>query len=146
MDVNTFRSILPEFSNTTYYPDVAVQYWLTTALTMLPLNVWTTLLDQGVLYYAAHNLALARGRARSAAGGAAPGTTQGALTSKGVDKVSAGYDANAVTLKDGGLWNQTTYGIQFLQLARMVGAQGITQLSGYALGVDTGVFGPGYVN
>lgn len=40
-------------------------------------------------------------------------------------KVQSANDTGAVALQDGGFFNLTTYGIQFLQLARMVGTGGI---------------------
>ena len=73
----------------------------------------------------AHNLALAAGNQLAAMVGGAPGQIKGPVTSKSVDKVSVGYDSGAVALQDGGFFNLTTYGIQFLQLARMVGTGGI---------------------
>lgn len=128
VDIATFRANFPEFSNTTPYPDPQVQFYLDYSVIALSEIRWNTLLDQGTQLFVAHNLALAAQRAKAAATGAIPGVTQGAVNAKAVDKVSVGYDSTVVTLKDGGHWNLTTYGIQFLQLARMVGAAGIRQL------------------
>lgn len=122
MDIATFRATLPEFSNTTDYTDAQVTFYLTQGVAMLRPERWKDMTDQGLLYYTAHNLVLARQRAKSAASGGVPGLTQGVVASKGVDKVNVSYDTQAATLERGGHWNQTTYGVQFLQLARMVGA------------------------
>ena len=134
MDIATFRSVPPEFANSTTYPDAQVQFYLTQGQTMLNASIWGSSQDQGLLYYMAHNLVLAQRRAKTASAGGAPGVTQGAVSGKGVDKVNVSYDTEAVKLKNGGMYNQTDYGIQFLQLARMFGA----------VGIQTSASGPGY--
>ena len=147
MDIATFRAVFPEFSNSTTYSDAQITFFLTQGTNVMNANIWGTLFDQGVGYYIAHNLVLAQRRAKSVASGGTPGVTQGAVSSKGVDKVNVSYDTNSVALEKGGMYNQTDYGIQFLQLSRMAGAQGIIQTNGSGWpGVDTGVFGSGYVN
>lgn len=140
MDITTFRSTFPEFANTTTYPDAQVTFWLTTGETMLNASIWGSLQDQGLLYYIAHNLVIQQRRAKTAAAGGAPGVASGNVSSKGVDKVNVGYDTEAIKLKNGGMYNQTDYGIQFLQLARMLGAVGIQTDASY-VGFNLGVLG-----
>lgn len=125
MDATKFRQDFPEFADATKYPDSAVNLWLDLASKTLPADRWCDYLDIGMELFAAHNLALAAGNQATAAVGGAPGQVKGPLTSKAVDKVSAGYDSGAATIEEGGFFNLTTYGIQFLQLARMVGTGGI---------------------
>ena len=141
MDIATFRSVFPEFSNTTTYTDAAITFWLNTGLANLNACVWKTQQDEGLLYYIAHNLVIAQRRAATAAVGGVPGTTQGPIASKGVDKVNIGYTTEAVTLENGGMYNQTDYGIQFLKLARMVGAQGVQNVITPTGAAYYGVFG-----
>lgn len=125
MDATKFRQDFPEFTDPVKYPDSAVNLWLDLAGKTLPADRWCDYLDIGMELFTAHNLALAAGNQATAAVGGAPGQVKGPLTSKAVDKVSAGYDSGAATLEDGGFFNLTTYGIQFLQLARMIGSGGI---------------------
>ncbi|WP_288074666.1 DUF4054 domain-containing protein [Pseudomonas sp.] len=125
MDAATFRQDFPEFSDTTKYPTSSIDTWLMMAGLLLPPDRWEDLLDRGTGLYVAHHLVLAALDQEAAAAGATPGQVKGVQTSKAVDKVSVGYDTAAVTLQDGGFFNMTRYGVQFLQLARMVGAGGI---------------------
>lgn len=125
MDATQFRLDFPEFADETRYKDSAVNFWLGIAEKTLPPDRWCDYLDVGLELFVAHNLALADQRLAAAEVGGTPGQVKGPMTSKAVDKVSAGYDSGAVTLDDGGFFNLTTYGIQFLQLARMIGSGGI---------------------
>jgi hypothetical protein len=119
------RQDFPEFSDTTVYPDSAVNLWLGVAAVSLPEDRWGAWWVLGQELFAAHHLVLAAQASQDAADGSTPGEVTGPTTAKAVDKVSVGYDAGAVTLTDGGFWNMTRYGVQFLQFARMVGAGGI---------------------
>ena len=39
-----------------------------------------------------------------------------------MDKVTNSYDTKSVSLTDAGFWNMSMYGVQLMQLARLVGA------------------------
>ena len=121
----SFRATLPEFANTSVYSDAQVGFWLVEAGMMLPAARWGDVLDMGITYRTAHNLALARRDAIATQAGGVPGNVLGIETSKAVDKVSKSSDANSVAVTGAGLWNSTSYGIRFVQLARMVGAGGM---------------------
>lgn len=112
-----FRQDFPEFGDTTRYPDAMVTFWLNFAVAMLTPAAarWDTVFDMGVELMTAHQVTL----------GVRAGALAAPTTSKAVDKVSVSYDTSAVTLENGGHWNGTAYGVQFLQLARMIGAGGI---------------------
>ncbi|WP_230623740.1 DUF4054 domain-containing protein [Chromobacterium violaceum] len=125
MDAATFRQILPEFSDTTRYPDGEVNFWAGLANSILPADRWEDLLQQGTAFYIAHHLAMADDAAETASTGATPGQVRGPMTGESVDKVSASYDSGAAILDGAGFWNLTTYGIRFLTLARCIGAGGI---------------------
>ena len=103
MDASQFRQDFPEFADVTQYPNSAVDLWLSLGIKTLPADRWCDYLDVGLELFTAHNLALAAGNQLAAAVGGAPGQVKGPLTSKSVDKVSAGYDTGAITLQDGGL-------------------------------------------
>lgn len=118
-----FVTNFPEFSGAVY-TQAQVNFYLQLGYQLCSSPRWGMLQDQGVQLFTAHSIALARQRAKTAAAGGVPGVTQGVVAAKAVDKVSAGYDAQNVTLENGGDLNLTTYGLQFLRLSRMVGAGG----------------------
>lgn len=129
LDVATFRTLLPEFANTTTFPDAVIQFNITLAINSLNPRVWGDRLQAGVLYYAAHYVALAAARTAAAAG-AAPGTiiglVPGIMTSKSVGGVSASYDVSVGRTEGGGVFNLTTYGLEYLTLRDTV-AVGVIQ-------------------
>lgn len=114
IDAAAFRIAFPEFADAARYTDATVSMQIAIAGKRLNVERWTDLYDHGCGLFVAHAVALA-GR----------GTLAAPQTAKAVDKVSASYDTAAVSLIDGGYWNQTSYGVQFLQLARLVGMGGI---------------------
>ena len=118
----SFRASFPEFASTTTYPDAAVTMWLTAAGDLLSAERWGNLLDLGTSLYIAHNLTLGAKDAKAASMGGVGGGSAGVVSSKSVDKVSVAYDTGAGTIEGAGAWNLTTYGVRYLQLARMVGA------------------------
>lgn len=121
----SFRAAFPEFSDTIIYPDAQINFWLGLAASLLNPDAWQDMLDYGTQLYIAHHLVIgARDQQVSAAGGN-PGAVQGPIASKSVDKVSMAFDAQSVVMENGGFWNLTRYGIQFLTMARYVGAGGI---------------------
>lgn len=119
------RADFIEFASTTNYPDATINFWLVVAGKLLRPTVWLDMLDPATELFVCHQLVLARRNTATAATGGVPGQLTGSLSAKAVDKVSAGYDASDIKLTDGGYWNLTTYGVQFLQLARMFGAGGV---------------------
>jgi len=124
-NIAQFRSDFPEFSNTTTYPDTSVSLWMTVATSMVNACRWMELTDIGIELVTAHHLVLEKRDSDAVAAGGTPGEIKGPTTSKSVDKVSVGYDSNAVALSDAGFWNLTTYGVRFLTMARMMGAGGL---------------------
>lgn len=121
----SFRANFPEFASTADYLDATVSYWLGIGVRMLRPDRWVDLLGHGLELFTAHHIAIVRQAFRAASAGGTPGANAGVVTSKTVDKVSVSYDAGSSTLDAGaGHWNATTYGVQFLQLARMAGSGG----------------------
>lgn len=142
----------PAFDNTTLYPDSTIAFWTAAAGVVLNPLPWGDMLGLGTQLYVAHQLVVAARNNAAAAAGGIPGQVTGTQTEKHVDKVGASYNAQNITLADGGFWNLSTYGIQFLQLARLIGMQAISQQNtpgttvGYppALGGAFGI-GGGYI-
>jgi len=138
MDAATFIQDFPEFSDSTTYPLRLINTWLGVANLRLNPTVWGELLNIGLELFTAHYISIAAKRSREASVGGQPGASNGAVTSKSVDKVSIGYDAALVAYEKGGQWNLTTYGTQFYDLLKVVGAGGIQ------VGGEGFVIPPGY--
>jgi hypothetical protein len=125
MDIPAFRQQFAEFVDPETYPDATLTFFGVLADKRLPADRWDDLHSYGASLFVAHHLVIGeRNRAAAEAGGA-PGEVKGPVASKSVDKVAVSYSAASVSLTNAGFWNMTTYGVQFLQLARMVGAGGI---------------------
>ncbi len=120
-----FRTVSPEFANSTRYPDAQVAFWLGVAESFVNSRRWRELSDLGIALCTAHHLVIAARDQADAAKSGVPGQVNGPMASFSVDKVSTGYDAGAVTLLDAGFWNLTSYGVRYLTLARMMGAGGV---------------------
>lgn len=125
MDIPAFRTSFPEFADSAIYPSSKISFWAGLAEKLVLLSVWGDCRSQGVSLYVAHELVLEGANARAAAVGGAPGQFTGAASSKSVGSVSVGYDSSGTSEKDAGYWNLTTYGKQFIRLARMFGAGAI---------------------
>lgn len=120
-----FRTAFPEFSDAVVFPDGQISFWLGNAANLVSESRWGDVYPLGVQLFTAHNLVLATRRKKSTTGDGLPGVSAGILSSKSVDKVSASYDTTSGTVANGGAWNLTDYGVQYLQLALMVGAGGM---------------------
>lgn len=125
MDPEQFITDFPEFANTTMYPTAAIAFQIGIATSLLNAQRWGSMLNYGIELYVAHNLVLAAQAAEDSALGNTPGEMTGPTSAKGVDKVTVSYDTQAASLTDAGFYGLTRYGVQFLQLARMMGAGGV---------------------
>ena len=122
---SSFRESMPMFEDVSLYPSAQFNFYLTMGKKLLPESRWDDLLDEGLTFYVAHYLTLYQRSMLASDVGGDVGKVVGNETSKSVDSVSKSMDVSSVSLTDAGYWNQTTFGIQFLQLARMIGAGGI---------------------
>lgn len=120
-----FRTYFPEFAQSQDYPDALVSFWLTFAYSLLPVLSWGSQLDMGAALVTAHHLVIAQRQQIAAIAGAVPGAVTGPVTAKSVGNVNSSHDTGAVTWEGEAFWNQTTYGIQYWQIARMIGMGGI---------------------
>jgi hypothetical protein len=121
MDLPTFRTTFPDFADTIRWPDAQVQFWLDLASTIMDAYRWGPWYDLGQALYTAHNLAISAQEAKT--GGA--GTVIAPTASKGAGPLSVSYDIDAVTYRNAGAWNMTTYGIRYYELRQMIGSGGI---------------------
>lgn len=125
IDESSFRLNMPMFASVEDYPSAQFNFYLKLGVKLLPEQRWDDLLDDGYTFFVAHYLTLYARSMLVADLGGDVGKVAGNETSKSVDGVSKSMDVSSISLEDGGHWNQTTWGIQFLQLARMVGAGGV---------------------
>ena len=93
---------------------------------------------QGVSLYTAHELVIAAQNVKAGQNGGVPGTSGGIPVDKTVGSVSVSYDAQSTTEKDAGWWNKTTYGQQFIRLARLFGAGAIQLVGSYPIAIGFG--------
>jgi hypothetical protein len=131
VDASAFRFDFPEFTDTTKYPDSAVNYWLSFAPVMLNQHRWgppslvgqpPTLYDFGVEMFVAHNLVLELQAQQRANLGGPPGVQTGVMTAVSANGASVSYDPNVGINPDDGQWNLTTYGMRLIQMIKLVGA------------------------
>jgi len=127
MDVETFRQHLPEFGDSVQFPDSTVSRWIDVAVLQLRPEAWGQMLEFGIELFVAHNLVIQQKARKSF------GTLEGPTSSKTIGPVSVSRDVSSVTFADAGLYNSTSYGVQFWQMARMAGMGG-AQLTGATQG------------
>jgi hypothetical protein len=102
-----------------------ITLWATLAEQQVLQCIWKSSWVLGVNLYVAHEITLAAQNTKAAQVGGTPGSQGGIANNKTVGSVTVGYDANSTTEKDAGFWNLTTYGKQFIRLARIFGAGAI---------------------
>lgn len=121
--VSTFRSDFPEFANVTTYPTSMINFWASLGDTMLNTVRWGDLRTHGLELFVAHNITLQAQDIADAAAGGIPGGG-GLVASQSAGSVSVSMDTTSGAEQDGGNYNLTTYGKQFLRLSRIVGMGG----------------------
>lgn len=120
-----FRKDFTEFTDPVAYPNSDVEYYIRIAGLLLNTQRWSTMIDVGTELFVAHHCALERKQRLEAKNGKPPGFKVGVMNSASVDKVSAGYDTQAVIEPGAGHWNMTVYGVRFRDLMNMVGMGGV---------------------
>lgn len=127
MDVAKFRTDFPEFADATRYTPTMLTFWSGMGEKLISSDKFGDLFTQAVELFTAHNAVLAAGNKSATASGALPGQAGGVVASKAVGSVNVSYDTTAAMETNAGHWNQTTYGRQYIRLARLIG-QGCYQL------------------
>ena len=126
MDLTQFRTDFPEFTDTVKYTDAVLTFWSGFVETRLNVDRWAGALNYGVELATAHYVTLAVKDQINAAAGKVPGSSmQGAASSKSVGDVSVSYDTTSSLEAEAGHWNLTSYGRQFIRLARNIGMGGV---------------------
>lgn len=119
--VDSFRAEYPEFADAGRYPSPMLQTAIVLAGKMMDGARWGDLLDHGTSLVVAHRATMRRKAMVDATFGKIPGAASGPVSSKGVDKVNMSFDTAAVNEEGAGHWNLTTYGQEYIRLARIIG-------------------------
>lgn len=127
MNVAQFRTDFPEFADAARYTPTMINFWSGIGEKVISSDRWGELFNQGLELFTAHNIVLAAGNKGAAAAGSIPGQAGGVVQHKQVGSVNVNYDTASAMELDAGHWNQTTYGRQYIRLARLIG-QGCVQL------------------
>lgn len=120
MDIAQFRTDFPEFADTGRFTDSSITFWSGVGERLISLDRFGDLYSQALNLFVAHNITLAAGNVSAAATGGLPGSAGGIVSSKAVGSVNISYDTASAMLPSAGHWNQTVYGRQYIQLARLV--------------------------
>lgn len=126
IDSITFIQNFPEFSDLDVFPQGKIDFWLGVAKTVINQSRWGRLYDQGVQLLTAHYLSV---DANGTLNKTIPGLTDGIDTGQTVDVESYTLEVNAMLLEGAGLFNKTSYGIQYWQFAKMRGIGPLSALS-----------------
>lgn len=127
MNKSQFRTDFPEFADAARFPDPMLDLWSGIGEKVTSADRFGDLYVQAVELFTAHNIVLASGNVEASATGGSPGGKTGAVQQKKVGSVSVTYDNASSMLPGAGHWNLTTYGKQYIQLSRLIGA-GCVQL------------------
>lgn len=122
---SSFRETMPMFADAAVYPQHQFNFYLKLGLKLLNERRWDDLLDDGLTFFIAHYLTLYKRSMAAAAIGGDAGKILGNETAKSVDSISKSMDVSGVLITDAGHWNQTAFGVQFYQLAQIIGAGGV---------------------
>lgn len=120
-----FRQQFNEFGDEGVFSDLRINTWKSLAILFLNATRWAAALDYGVSLFIAHQLVLEERNRLAVLAGGTPGDVRGPVTAEAVDKVSASYDVQAVSLDDEGFYGLTTYGKQLFYLAQQFGMGGL---------------------
>ena len=138
-----FFSFFSFFNNPQYYPPAIVETYLKLALNFVPADRWGETWAYGVSLVCAHLLTIYRMSMNDIAKGGS-GNVVGVVTSVSAIGVSKGINVDIGSIENGGFWNTTQFGRQYLTFVRLFGF-GVKQLGvGFAFGffdIPTTVYG-----
>jgi len=127
MNIAQFRIDYPEFADPAKYPAQPIELWSSVGAELVSADRWGNLYERGVELFTAHNLVIATQNKQASTAGGTPGQAAGLIQSKAVGSVNVSYDTTNIMEPNAGHWNQTSYGRQYIQLARLLGG-GCVQL------------------
>jgi hypothetical protein len=122
--VASFRKAYTNFGDTAKFTDAEIQFQIDFGYQRHNADRWGTLLDNGVMLFAAHFLALQANAKTAQAAGQGVGGLLGILTSVSAKGVSWQRQAPPTRVQDGH-WGTTVYGVQWREMCRAMGAGGL---------------------
>lgn len=131
MDIVQFRLDFPEFADEAVYTDSMCTYWSTLAENLHSPNRFGSVYNNIIELYTAHCITMQAEDISVAATGGFPIGQAGQVEAKKVGSVSQAYDTKWSFETNGGWFNNTIYGRQYLQLAKMYGKGGM--MAGFGL-------------
>ncbi len=121
MNNSTFRADFPEFTSVIKFPEATVTFYAAIGEKLINECRWGEMKPFGVELFVAHNITLAKMNTNASDVDGLPGQSLGPATSKAIGEVSVSYDSTSSLEEKAGHWNLTTYGKQFIRLAKMFG-------------------------
>lgn len=128
-DIQKFYTMYPQFIDT---DDIVIQAWLNIAISSLSYARWGNYWEMGVSLYMAHFLTLYMQSIGDPDGSPMSnieaGLARGVATSKSVSDMSISYDFGSIAseAEGWGTFKMTTFGLQFVQFAKLVSMGGMT--------------------
>lgn len=126
---DTLCTMYPQFLDV---DEVVANAWIAIATSSLSYARWRHLWEMGVSLYVAHFLTLYAQTLNDPSRGlmvnVEAGLAKGVITSKSVSDMSVSYDFGSVAneTQGWGTFNQTMFGLQFVQFAKLVSKGGMT--------------------
>lgn len=117
-----FIAAFPEFGNPASFPAGGVNFWAGMASLLMNTPRWGNMLNNAMMLFIAHNVALEAWAAAGATAGGIPGINRGVVSSEAAGAVNVSYDTANALVPDAGHWNLTTYGTRLMWLVNMFGA------------------------
>lgn len=99
--------------------------WGAFATNMVNCKLWGCQTQLGINLYTAHEITLEAQSVAASKVNGTPGQQPGQANTKTVGSVTVGYDTVTASEKDAGWYNLTTYGKQFIRLARIFGTRAV---------------------
>lgn len=120
---DSFRNHYREFADAAIYADPDITYYIGLAYDFLIADRWGKHLDYGVELWVAHNLVISGIKKED---GDPSAGIEGPVTSQHVGEVGFTNAPQYLLqgLKDAGFYARTSYGLQYFQLANMIGSGG----------------------
>lgn len=115
---DTFRTNLPEFEDSSKYPDSMLTFQGRIAGIYCSEEKWGELYELGMCLAMAHFMTIAANNMTDAG-------NNGLVSSESAGDVSISFDTGSVIEERGGDWNTTSYGRQFIRMARLVGGRAV---------------------
>lgn len=117
MDIAQFRLDFPQFSDETKYTDSMCTFWSELAEENLSVDVFPPKTYKSLVeLYTAHHIVLQYADVFTSNIGGLPIGQAGAITGKDQGTVNYTFDGASAAIQNGGEFNVTEYGRQYLQL------------------------------